>query len=407
MADPVWLLDLSRLLARAGAPGPTGIDRVELAYARYLLSGRLRKSAFCALHPLGVSGGIPSGLAADFVSALSEWWSASSARRQSGESGEIARLKRRIGRDLLWRPLPRQRRMVHLLLSHHHLTRPRAIAMLLRATGSFFVPMVHDVIPLDFPEYGRPKEEQRHAQRIATVASLADGVLVPTRTVRNDLCRHVQRPLPVWVVPHGVASACSWGGCAQSEVTVPERPYFVYLSTIEPRKNHLMLLQVWRRLVEVDPQAAPVLVLIGKRGWENENVLDLLDRSKILRPYVVEYNALPDEAVTQLLKSAVALLFPSLVEGYGLPVAEALAMGVPVICSDIPVLHEVGGKVADYVDPLNGAAWAEIVSEYVANGLRRQNQLRKLAGWVSLSWEKSITQALARIEKFLARDTCF
>ena len=87
----------------------------------------------------------------------------------------------------------------------------------------------------------------------------------------------------------------------------------------------------WRRKAA----AAPRLLLCGRRGWENENVLDLLERCEALRGLVLELGTLPDSRVTELLAGARALLFPSFAEGYGLPVAEALALGVPVLCSDL------------------------------------------------------------------------
>lgn len=159
-----------------------------------------------------------------------------------------------------------------------------------------------------------------------------------------------------------------------------------------------MLLHAWRKMVETAPDNAPILVLVGKRGWENENIIDLLDRSRALRPYLLEYNNLSDGQVSRLLEASRALVFPSLTEGYGLPVAEALSMKVPVICSDIPVLREVGGQVPDYIDPLNGTAWADIIMEYTGNGPRRQAQLQRMHMWKPFTWKDSVSTALNQIE---------
>src|SRR6202022_1322602 len=112
------------------------------------------------------------------------------------------------------------------------------------------------------------------------------------------------------------------------------------------------LLNLWGRLAAT-MALPPRLFVIGARGWENEQVVDLLERSHRLHGLVEERNHLNDEGVESLLSRARALLVPSFVEGYGLPLAEALASGVPVICSDIPVFREVGRDVPDYVDPLD------------------------------------------------------
>ena len=110
----------------------------------------------------------------------------------------------------------------------------------------------------------------------------------------------------------------------------------------------------------------PKLLVIGRRGWENENVVDLLERCEILRGPVQELGSPPDRQVAALLAGARAVLYPSFVEGYGLPVAESLGLGVPVICSDVASLREVGGGVPEYLDPLDGPAWRRMIEAYAA-----------------------------------------
>jgi hypothetical protein len=89
-----------------------------------------------------------------------------------------------------------------------------------------------------------------------------------------------------------------------------------------------------------------------------------------------------------LLQGARALLFPSFVEGYGLPLAEALALGVPAICSDLPALREVGGAVPDYLDPLDGPGWRRLILDYAGeNSAFRQAQLARLVDWSAPSWD--------------------
>src|ERR1700710_674754 len=96
-----------------------------------------------------------------------------------------------------------------------------------------------------------------------------------------------------------------------------DRPYFLCVGTIEPRKNHLLLLHLWRRMVALHGNRAPRLLIVGKRGWENENVLDLLDRCPALRGHVIELGTVPDSKLTALLRGAQALLMPSFAEGFG------------------------------------------------------------------------------------------
>jgi glycosyltransferase involved in cell wall biosynthesis len=162
-------------------------------------------------------------------------------------------------------------------------------------------------------------------------------------------------------------------------------PYFVVCSTIEPRKNHLMLLQVWRELVRRDGPSAPKLVIIGGRGWKFEAVAALLDRSPPLHGHVVEVSGLTTPSLKRLLDGARALLMPSFAEGYGLPVVEALTAGVPVIASDIAVFREICGGRATLISPLDGELWLETIRAFAKAEVRKERAPSSAAG--PGSWE--------------------
>ncbi|MGH6869462.1 MAG: glycosyltransferase, partial [Methylocella sp.] len=114
-------------------------------------------------------------------------------------------------------------------------------------------------------------------------------------------------------------------------------------------------------LVRRDGAAAPKLILIGSRGWENENAVDLLQRCPSIGNHVIEAAGLPTPALKRLLDGARALLMPSFAEGYGLPVAEAMAARVPVIASDIPVFRETAGGRITALSPIDGEGWLEAI----------------------------------------------
>jgi glycosyltransferase involved in cell wall biosynthesis len=131
---------------------------------------------------------------------------------------------------------------------------------------------------------------------------------------------------------------------------------FACVGTIEPRKNHALLLDIWDAFAG-DPEA-PMLVIAGARGWRNEAVFERLDA----RPAgVIEAPGLSDGALAALVAGAEGLLFPTLAEGFGLPPVEALALGTPVICSDLPVLHEVLGKSSIYASVDDMYLWKQSI----------------------------------------------
>jgi len=170
-------------------------------------------------------------------------------------------------------------------------------------------------------------------------------------------------------------------------------PYFIMIGTIEPRKNHLLLLNVWRQLATDLGDKAPHLIIVGQRGWENENILDLLDRSPQIRRTVREFNRLPDAEMGRLLSGARALLLPSFAEGYGLPIVEALVAGVPVICTPLEPFREIGGDVPDYRDALDGLGWQAAILDYMNDdSALRAAQLRRLPHWHCPTWAEHFEQ---------------
>ena len=385
------VFDISRLLSRARRGAPTGIDRVELAYAEHLIGSGL-PLRFAAMTPWGGLGILPRPAAEAYVAALAAMW------RGAAQTASHRRRVRRLARRLPFASLrPRLQarhapasaaaeRPVYLLVSHHHLERRRLIARLKRRSGAGFVCLIHDLIPMEFPEYARPGQDLRHRRRIETAAALADAIIVGSAATGDALRPHLDRggrAPPVLVAPFGIDLPP-----APLEGPPPfGSPYFVCIGTIEPRKNHLLLLNLWRQLAAERGSLAPRLVLIGQRGWETGSAIDMLDRCPALRGLVIERNHLADSEMTRLLTRACALLLPSFAEGFGFPMIEALELGVPVLCSDLPALRENGGEVPEYLDPLDAHGWREAILDYqLDDSLRRRRQLARLKGWTATGW---------------------
>jgi glycosyltransferase involved in cell wall biosynthesis len=399
-----YLLDLSRLLSKAGRPTPTGIDRVELAYARHLIAADRDSVSFTATTFDGRLAPLPSGAAVRLVAALDAHWRGGAGSERAGAAAKAlgAYLRPRLflaGERALFRRERRAGRdIVYLLVSHHHLDRPATIRRLKEQTGARFICLVHDLIPMEFPEYARPGQAERHRRRIETVALLADAVIVNSASTglafRGFLDRASQAPA-ILVAPLGIEAA----GTEPPRPLDRDHPYFICVGTIEPKKNHLLLLNVWRGLANEFGAGAPRLVLVGQRGWENENVVDMIERSIPLRGLVEEYDNLQDSAMRRYLVGARALLMPSFAEGYGLPVAEAMASGVPVLCSDLAPLRAIGGDVPDYLDPLDGPAWRRAIVDYAQpDAPRREAQLMRLKGWRAPTWEEHFARLHAFID---------
>ncbi len=247
---------------------------------------------------------------------------------------------------------------------------------------------VHDLIPVTHPEYCRPGEDAHHHQRMALVLRTAAGVVVNSHDTRVALQGFAQAhglPQPPTVVAPLAPAPLVCG----SNATPPlAGPYFLALGTIEPRKNHLLLLNVWRELVQRLGAAAPTLVIVGQRGWECEQVADMLDRCVALRGHVKEIPRCTDAELAHWLRHARALLFPSFAEGYGMPLVEALSLGTPVVASTLGVFREVAGHVPDVLSPIDGEGWLQAVLDYTApDSTRRPAQLQRMASFNLPTWD--------------------
>ena len=152
-------------------------------------------------------------------------------------------------------------------------------------------------------------------------------------------------------------------------------------------ENHLLILRLWQRLIERDGDAAPRLVVIGQEGWQCQEALALLRDCSQLRGFVFEKRACNDAELTNFLHHAQALVFPSFAEGYGLPLAEALAQGIPVIASDLPSFREISDQVPEYLDPHDEAGWLRLINAYATNeSTERTQQLTRIAGFMPSTW---------------------
>ncbi|MCW2387646.1 glycosyltransferase involved in cell wall biosynthesis [Sphingobium sp. B11D3B] len=191
---------------------------------------------------------------------------------------------------------------------------------------------------------------------------------------------------PTLVAPLG-ADVSSRASSAEVPYFLPSKPYFVMLGTIEGRKNHLFILTIWAEMARRLGVACPQLVIIGQRGWESEQAVDMLERSAALRGHVIELSRCDDAELQAYMCGARALLFPSFVEGYGLPLVEALASGTPVIASNLGVFRELAGDIPDYLSPIDGLGWSQLIEDFAQpDSIRRAEQLKRLAGWQPPTW---------------------
>ncbi|WP_158813591.1 glycosyltransferase family 1 protein [Methylocapsa sp. S129] len=391
MDHPI-VYDITRLATRVFNATPNGIDRVDMALARYFLNQREAPGdGMLFLGPLGYRV-IKRAGAIDAIDAIHNHFGEDDDPEQdasyqqvkhwlqqgAGEHALASRIsspsRRFAGKAISWmarhgaplrnspaRSLPPHARYINV--SQYPLAIDGAFAWQAARPDVKMVFFIHDMLPLQTPEYFRAGEFAAHQRRLRNVARHGAGAIVSTQAVKEALQKHIAKlgrgDLPILVAPLPVAPIFLRDEAPDNELSA--EPFFVQCGTLEPRKNHLMILHIWRELVTRHGSAAPKLILVGARGWENENIIDLLERCAPLRHHVLEVSGLATPSVKRLMKAARAVLMPSFAEGYGLPLAEALALGTPAIASDIPVFREIAGDHCTSLSPIDGEGWMRAI----------------------------------------------
>lgn len=389
MGEPARLLDVTRLVNRAGLH-PTGVDRVERAYLDALTSRTdglifaIARTAigYVILDSTGaraLNDAVKDGNwgHVDLLSKLNPRLDAPRRRGQSFvRKHAAARARRGKLADVLRGVLPAE--FTYLNVGHSNLNTRMFDAM--RAARK--VVLIHDTIPLDWPDTQREGAVDAFAKKLSLVSARADQVICTSAQCASDVVRHMDgmgRVPPIVTAHLGVDVAVP-----DPDFSTPEPPYFVTVGTIEPRKNHALLLDIW-----ADWPDAPPLVICGKRGWNNAAVFARLDAKPA---QVIEQNDLTDQQIAALIAGARGMLFPSVAEGFGLPPAEARALGTRVLCASLPVYGEILDNTAVYVAPNDRYLWEKAIKS-----LAEQGRTDPIPDYMPPTWDAHFNMVLSLI----------
>ncbi|GAG07760.1 unnamed protein product, partial [marine sediment metagenome] len=255
---------------------------------------------------------------------------------------------------------------------------------------------VHDLSFLRYPGTFVPALRRYLERVVPRSIARADLVLADSAHTRFDIVSLLSvPPVKVQVLYSGVPPRFQpqpEPGEAErirTHHSLGERSYVLSVGTLQPRKNHVRLMRAFSQLTN---RPSLQLLIAGGRGWLCQDILaeagKHTDRVRIL--------GFVDEAdLPALYRSAVLFVFPSLYEGFGLPVLEAMACGVPVVCSNASALPEVAGDAALLVDPLDTGGLAKAMARVLEDtDLRREMIARGLAQAARFTWEQAARQLL-------------
>jgi glycosyltransferase involved in cell wall biosynthesis len=211
--------------------------------------------------------------------------------------------------------------------------------------------MVHDLVPLHFPEWVHARTRLMHGAKYRHAARTCDVVMVNSRFTGEDVAETLRVPEEkIYVAYPGVDP----GFAPEGGRVDFGRPYALTVATLEPRKNLPALLEAYRRLEGTEL----ALAVAGAAGWGDQPSLEA--------PGVLRLGYTPHDELADLYRGASVFVYPSLFEGFGMPVLEAMACGVPCVVSSHASLDEVCGDAALRADPRDADALAQAIERAVA-----------------------------------------
>jgi alpha-1,2-rhamnosyltransferase len=280
-----------------------------------------------------------------------------------------------------------------------------AVVERLKRQGIKIIAVIYDLIPITHPQFCDEPLVEVFKHWFAWIARIADGFVFISQSIEDDARRYMEKTYGRDIATaHWYTHFYLGSDLDLLDETIPVRPHvqaafthgkpvYLMVSTIEPRKNHVYLVDtfdaLWQQGVDV------CLCFVGRVGWKCDDLLIRIRAHPELNRRFFMLNDLTDAELQYCYRQSRALLFPSHVEGFGLPIVEAMQRGLAVMASDIPVFREIGGDYCAYFALNDPGSLAGLIIQYENNGVFPA--AKSLDGWSWLSWKQSARQLFERI----------
>ena len=265
------------------------------------------------------------------------------------------------------------------------------------------ITVIHDLSPLRFPQWHQFVSRKLQQLFLPSILKRADHIITNSQFTAQDVIDYfpfaAKKTSGIWLGKEDFFQPQSTTPTLLKKHSITA-PYLLHTGTIEPRKNLAFLVKAFEQLKKerkIDLQ----LVLVGKLGWKNEDLLKLIDQSPV-KTDIKLLGYVDRDELPALYTAATAFVYPSHFEGFGLPVLEAMSCGTPVIVSDVSSLPEIIGPAGLTFIPNNQDDLIEKVSQLLDNGLLRLALSKKsLLQAAQFNWENTASQTLAIFESLL------
>ncbi|MCM1495715.1 MAG: glycosyltransferase family 4 protein [Bacteroides sp.] len=265
----------------------------------------------------------------------------------------------------------------------------------LKANGVKLAVYVYDVIPITHPQFCHEETLNNFMNYIGSYLQYADVIIASAQSTLDAIDALLgQLQLPA------IPGFVSWLGSdfnvqeTEAEAISPEAeqaaaagPYILMVGTIEPRKNHALLLDAFDNQLFAQGMN---LVFVGRTGWNVEALQNRIEKHPKLGKQFFHLKGMNDAAIDYLYRNAYCVAFPTFNEGFGLPIIEAFQRGTPVLASDIPILREVGGSYCAYFDCNSWKSFAETVRSWMEQPEQYKQYKEQIQHYVPVTWDQVV-----------------
>lgn len=274
--------------------------------------------------------------------------------------------------------------------------------------GLHLAVMIHDIARGKFTHLYPEKLTDQFISHVALLIRNSDILLTDSECSKQDIAEFAEAngisPPPIHMSRCGdeieQPAVINVKAIAPLREMLGSRDFVLCVSAIDVRKNHHLLYNLWVRLFEEYGEEAPDLVCVGAVSWRTQDLRDLMTNDERCKGRLHILHDIQDEALDWLYSNCLFTVYPSLYEGYGIPVAESLAYGKVCIASNSSSIVEICPELTDLLDPLDFAAWKRTIEKYAfSEHARQQREAEIQAKFVPTSWRSKAQQVLENIQK--------
>ena len=382
--DPIVYYDLTRLISRSQKPFATGIDRVDFEYLKQHLNDNRIKLRCIALVDDQIKV-LDASIVQKYINDLDHVWSGlplvncpSSCLKENNYLNAIwfkrFRLKNLGLLSFNSLDFAKDQELQSFYFNASHVgilsLKSKVCEKFFRSFKGKVVAYIHDLIPLTHKKFSTKAASKKLKHYLQNAINYNHTILFNSKTTKQTFFNFYNLDSNHFrsIVQYPIIEKTLKGLVRKSVEDLVKESCFVSIGTIEPRKNHIFLLKIWKKMILNTDKHIPKLVIVGKRGWKNRNTFKLLDRLKAISDRIVEINDANDVEVDFLAKRSKAVLFPSLIEGFHISVHELLLNNIMFVGSNIETHREIleyhTNEKNTYLLPLHEKLWHELILNY-------------------------------------------